>query len=47
MGQGCNTSSCNNYFEKRINDTGVLYTGPAIPSLNIFDNLWLASNWKT
>jgi len=34
MGHGCN-SSCSNYFEKQIPDTGVKYTGPAIPALGI------------
>lgn len=34
MGHACNTG-CNNYFEKLIPDTGVKYTGPAIPSLGI------------
>ena len=34
MGHACN-SSCSNYFEKQIPDTGVKYTGPAIPALGI------------
>ena len=34
MGQGCN-SGCSNYFVKLVPDTGVQYTGPAIPSLSI------------
>ena len=34
MGHACN-SSCSNYFEKQIPDTGVKYTGPVIPALGI------------
>lgn len=34
MGSGC-TSSCNDWFQKLTPDTGVRYTGPAIPSLGI------------
>ena len=36
MGSGCNTNSpSQNYFQKLIPDTGVQYTGPAIPALHI------------
>ena len=37
MGQGC-TSNYSNYFSELIPDTGVKYTGPAIPSLGICTN---------
>lgn len=35
MGSGCGSNNINGYFGTPIPDKGVMYTGPAIPALNI------------